>query len=45
MLVFSLLQNISTDGRLFSHLESSWSLKPGPKYETGPSCLVNFRVG
>lgn len=37
-------QTISTDGRLFSHLENSWQFRRGPDTDTGPTCIVNFWV-
>ena len=35
---------MSTDGKLFAILENSWYFRSGPDLDSGPTCLVNFRV-
>eukprot|EP00731_Ephydatia_muelleri_P007871 Em0004g209a len=38
------LRTLSTDGRLFSHLENMWKFEAGKPVPTGPTCIVNFWV-
>lgn len=39
---YSLLRSISTDGKLFSHLETTWEFHPGPKFPTGYSSIIHI---
>ena len=37
-------QTLSTDGKLFTHLENLWKFEAGKPVPTGPTCIVNFLV-